>query len=190
MLPNALLCPKPHGWNPARQAQSRGTAGNSPWTNPSHGFCPESANPSPKGQNFSLHYTRRVLNIEMSPKTRNTKQYLLDWHSSHLKSSVVRATLDPLLNCPSEFHSQSTERNNIPCSIIWHHRFNYLSYLFYILGLLYCGIFFSISLWLKFTFFVNRAVADRQLCVWDSNQEYMKPWQEMSSSSQQQNTAK
>lgn len=120
-----VLCPKPHGWNPAWHAQSRGTAANSPWTNPSHGFCPEAASSSPKGQNFSLHYTRRVLNMETSPKIRDTKQYLLDWHSSYSKSSVGRAALDPLLNGSFKFHSQSTERNNIPCGIIWHHRFHY-----------------------------------------------------------------
>lgn len=93
-----VLCPKPHGWNPAWHAQSRGTAATSPWTNPSHGFCPEAASSSPKGRNFSLHYTRRVLNTEMSPKITDTKQHLLDWHSSYSKSSVGRATLDPLLN--------------------------------------------------------------------------------------------
>lgn len=184
-----MLCPKPHGWNPAWHAQSRGTAANSPWTNPSHGFCPEAASSSPKGRNFSLHYTRRVLNTEMSPKITDTKQHLLDWHSSYSKSSVGRAALDPLLNGSFKFHSQSTERNNIPCGIIWHHRFHYWFNLFYILGLVNCGI-FSISLYLKFTFFVNRAVAGRQLCVWGSNQEYLKPWQEMPSFSQQQNTAR
>lgn len=52
-------------------------------------------------------------------------------------------------------------------------------------------VFFSISLYLKIHLLCKQGCGMQvALCVWGSNQEDLKPWQETSSSSQQQNIAR